>query len=82
MSTPDTRRADLAWLAALGLPVALEAVALRRGLGEWTLSAWVRRRVRPDRPAGRALFLGAWLGFAAWFARHIIITPARELSHG
>jgi hypothetical protein len=66
-------RSDAVWYGILAAGGAYEAHALRHRLNDDTLSAFTRRsfRTRTHR-VGRAAFAVSWVGFSAWYLRHIL----------
>lgn len=62
----------LRWAAVLAFGAALEAEAVAGKRHSHTLSQCTRAVFKTHTPGGRARFLALWLGFAVWYANHII----------
>lgn len=71
---------DAVWGGLLAAGAGYEVWALRAGRSDATLSASTRRWFRVATPAGRAVFAGAWCGFAVWFLVHIVRSASGSLS--
>jgi len=65
-------REDLVWAAVIVAATALEVEAIRHGELERTISRTTRRWFHTHHPVGRTAFLVTWVGFAAWYAQHIL----------
>lgn len=63
---------DLVWGALLGAGVLFEGYALFSAKQGDTLSERTRVWARVHTKGGKALFVGLWVGFAAWFTGHIV----------
>lgn len=69
MKIPSGR---IVWGALLALGGIVEAYGIMAAPSDDTLSEFTRWAFQVDSPAGRAVFLAAWGGFATWFTYHIL----------
>ena len=68
--------------AAIALTgLALEAVALKYELGDYTWSNATRKAAHIDTPLGRFAFVAMYVGFSAWFVPHILNDPTKGGLH-
>jgi len=61
----------IAWVAALATCAAMETYSLHKHVLDGTLSAFTRWSFRTDTRAGNGVFVLSWVGFAAWYLRHV-----------
>ncbi|MGH3664199.1 MAG: hypothetical protein ACRDTQ_20395 [Micromonosporaceae bacterium] len=64
--------ADIVWGILILAGLGYELFTLRNVERGDTLTETVRRWARTHTTPGRLVFLAAWLGFAIWFAGHIV----------
>lgn len=63
---------DLAWAVLFAVGIGYEVVAIKREQFDRTATRTTRRWFRTHHPIGKAVFTTGWLGFAGWFAWHIV----------
>lgn len=63
---------DIVWAALVAAGIGYEIDAIRRRQYDRTASRTTRRWFRTQHPVGKAVFAVGWLGFASWFAWHIV----------
>lgn len=66
------RRGRYVWGGILLLGAVIETYGILHPGNNDTLSEWTRWAFQTDTATGRAIFIGAWGAFAAWFAWHIL----------
>ena len=63
---------DAMWAALFAAGATYEAYAIWRKEFDRTASRTTRRWFRTHHPVGAAAFTVGWMGFALWFAVHIV----------
>lgn len=71
MTTRCEAQAKMVWSSLFAAGLAYEAWALRAPKDGYTLSEVIREVFRVNEKAGKAIFLGGYVGFSAWFVPHI-----------
>ena len=65
-------RDDFVWVVVFATGIGYEVWAIRREQYDKTMSRTTRRWWRTHHPVGATAFSVGWMGFAGWFAWHVV----------
>lgn len=71
MTTRVEAQAKVVWSSLFAAGLVYEAWGLRAPVPGYTLSEVIRDVFRTHERAGKAIFVGGYVGFSAWFVPHI-----------